>query len=90
MIRYAGKKGENGTTALIEAAKNVNIDAVKALLIEVGMCDDNGMTNIFCSFKINQNVMKFICKLCESDFKKTDTNGNTLLMSVLSYTCHQL
>jgi len=52
LIRYAGKKGENGTTALIEAAKNVNIDAVKALLIEVGMCDDNGMTALMALFRI--------------------------------------
>ena len=50
LLRYAGKKGFYGTTALIEAARHVLIEPVKALLSEVGMCDNNGMTALMVMF----------------------------------------
>ena len=53
LVRYAGRRGQNGTTALIEAAKLVNVEAVKALLSEAGMCDDQGRTALMALFEVN-------------------------------------
>ena len=51
-MRYAGRRGQNGTTALIEAAKLANVEAVKDLLSEVGMCDDSGRTALMALFDV--------------------------------------